>query len=431
MITSLRLYAGTNVGLRENNEDSYTVCPNLSLGKWDVPDDPGHDIPFDRAGCLMVVADGMGGQNAGEVASDIAVKTVQEMFVPGNLPDDIEWSPDKAKDLLRKVIVEANARICAYGDSHEESEGLGSTIVMAWLLGQSVYVAWLGDSRAYSFVPGKGIARLSKDHSYVQQLVDADRLSEEDAMNHPNSNVITRSLGDTSQRARPDVEEYSVEDGEIIMLCSDGLCGVCRDTEIGYIISENTDDLRACVDKLTTKALANGGSDNITIAMMRICDMPVTGERPNPSFQAYKRKLLLSRAGRVFTALFALFLVGAIGFGAYNMISNMVAPQKEEAETANKQQSQPTIASEDSASAGKQIQDTAGRGGGGGTAHTPSGILNGIRDEERVGGAMVVGANNTSGSASGSVANENPGTITGSPGAAQPETTRQKDTTKI
>lgn len=420
MITSLRLYAGTNVGLRDNNEDSYTVCLNLSLGKWNVPDDPGHDIPFDGAGCLMVVADGMGGQNAGEVASDIAVKTVQEMFVPANLPDDIEWSPDKAKDLLRKVIVEANARICAYGDSHEESEGLGSTIVMAWLLGQSVYVAWLGDSRAYSFVPGKGIARLSKDHSYVQQLVDADRLSEEEAMNHPDSNVITRSLGDTSQRAKPDVEEYSVEDGEIIMLCSDGLCGVCRDEEIGYIISENTDDLRACVDKLTTKALANGGSDNITIAMMRVCDMPATGERLTPSFQTCKRKYLLSQAGRVFTALFALLLVGAIGFGAYNMISNMVAQQKEE-ENATDKPSQPTKTSEDSASAGMRIKDTAGKGGGG-TTHTSDSLT--VIRARMVGGTNVVGAKNSSDNASDSINN-----ITGSPGDAPPITT-QNDTTK-
>lgn len=333
---SFRLYAGTNVGLRDNNEDSYTVCPNLSIGKWSVPDDPGHNIPFDRAGCLMVVADGMGGQNAGEVASDIAIKTVREMFVPGNLPDDIEWSPDKAKELLRRVIVEANARICAYGDSHEESEGLGSTIVMAWLLGRSIYVAWLGDSRAYSFVPRKGIARLSKDHSYVQQLVDAGKISEEDAMNHPNSNVITRSLGDTSQRAKLDVAEYSVEDGEIIMLCSDGLCGVCSDEEIGYIISENTDDLQACADKLTTKALANGGSDNITIAMMRVCNREVTDQSPHHSFQAYKKNLLLSRAGHVFIALFALFLVGAIGFGACNMINNMVRPQEKETKNNNK-----------------------------------------------------------------------------------------------
>lgn len=331
---SVRLYAGTNVGLRDNNEDSYTVCPDLSIGKWSVPDDPGHDIPFNGAGCLMVVADGMGGQNAGEVASDIAVKTVREMFVPDNLPDDIEGSPDKAKELLRKVIVEANSRICAYGDSHEESEGLGSTIVMAWLLGNSVYVAWLGDSRAYSFVPEKGIARLSKDHSYVQQLVDAGKISEEDAMNHPNSNVITRSLGDTSQRAKPDVAEYSVEDGEIIMLCSDGLCGVCSDEEIGYIISENTDDLQACADKLTTKALTNGGSDNITIAMMQVCDKEVTDQRPRHSFQPNKRNLLFSRAGGVLTALFALFLIGAIGFGAYNMINNNTTKPMEK-ETRN------------------------------------------------------------------------------------------------
>lgn len=313
---SVRLYASTNIGLRGNNEDSFTVCPDLSLRKWEVPDAPSQGIPLGERGSLIVVADGMGGQNAGEVASDIAIKTVQEMFSPECLPEKATRSSDSAKAWMRKVIVEADKRVRDYGSKHSESEGLGSTIVMAWLLGNSVFVAWMGDSRAYSFVPYKGIARLSKDHSYVQQLVDANRLSEEEAMNHPNSNVITRSLGDTSQKAKPDVAEYVVEDGEIIILCSDGLCGVCRDEEIGYIVNEDKDDLRACADKLTAAALSNGGSDNITIAMLRIEKKQAKGERQLPR----RLRLANKKQGIVFAIasalvlvlLLAIFLAGAI-----------------------------------------------------------------------------------------------------------------------
>ena len=141
---------------------------------------------------------------------------------------------------------------------------------MAWLIGNKLYIAWIGDSRAYSFIKGKGIARLSKDHSYVQQLVDAEAISEEEAMTHPNSNIITRSLGDTSQKAKADVIEYDIEDGQVILLCTDGLCGVCRDEIIGGIIEEEENDLQKCKEKLTTAALAAGGSDNITISLMQI-----------------------------------------------------------------------------------------------------------------------------------------------------------------
>ena len=133
-----------------------------------------------------------------------------------------------------------------------------------------MYIAWLGDSRAYAFTPSQGIKRLSKDHSYVQQLVDAGNLSDIEAMNHPNSNVITRSLGDTAQKAKADVEEYRLEDGEIILLCSDGLCSVCTDDEIASVLTEEANDLQVCKELLTELALDNGGSDNITIALMQI-----------------------------------------------------------------------------------------------------------------------------------------------------------------
>lgn len=270
----IKIFADTNIGLRDNNEDNYAVCPDLTLGQWEVPDNTQIAFPLGRNGCLMVVADGMGGMNAGEVASDIAIRTVQEMFAPSVLASNVTFKQDNVKTYLKKVIVEADRRVKQYAKDNPETKGMGSTIVMAWLIGSDAYIGWLGDSRAYSYVPEKGIARLSKDHSYVQELVDAKQLTEEEAMNHDMSNVITRSLGDTSQKAKPDVTVHRVCEGEIIMLCSDGLCGVCTDEEISSIIEQNAGSLPQCQEALTEAALNSGGSDNITIALLNVTEVP-------------------------------------------------------------------------------------------------------------------------------------------------------------
>lgn len=269
-MVSFKLFAGTNAGLRENNEDNFTVCPDLNKNEWIVPVDCQQVIQLGSRGCVMVVADGMGGQNAGEVASAIAIDTVQEMFSPNQMSADVFYKPDAIKTFLKKVIFESDVRIKKRTKEAPSTDGMGSTIVIAWLIGCKLYIAWLGDSRAYFFVKNKGIARLSKDHSYVQQLVDAGVITDEEAMNHPNSNVITRSLGDISQKAKADVVEHDIEDDQIVLLCSDGLCGVCKDEEIGSIIEEECSDLQKCKESLTTAALAAGGSDNITISLLHI-----------------------------------------------------------------------------------------------------------------------------------------------------------------
>lgn len=279
-MSSFRLFAGTDVGLRDNNEDNFTVCPDLALGEWIVPANQQEEIHLGSRGSLMVVADGMGGMNAGEVASDIAIRTVQTMFSPTKMPAYVTKSPDSIKAYIRKTIIEADLQVKKHCKKDPTTEGMGSTIVMAWLFGGSVYVGWMGDSRAYSFIPEKGISRLSKDHSYVQELVDAKMITEEEAMLHPQSNVIMRSLGDVTQKAKPDVICHPVSKDEIILLCSDGLCGVCTDESIAEIISQTSDDLRNCKEVLTNAALEADGSDNITIALMQIVTTPleITGE---------------------------------------------------------------------------------------------------------------------------------------------------------
>lgn len=294
-MVSFKLIAGTDVGLRENNEDNFTVCPDLTKNEWIVPADCQQAIQLGSKGCVMVVADGMGGQNAGEVASAIAIDTVQEMFSPNHLSADMLGKPNAVKSFLKKVISECDIRIKKRAEAESSAYGMGSTIVIAWLIGCKLYIAWLGDSRAYSYVQGKGIARLSKDHSYVQQLVDAGAITDEEAMNHADSNVIIRSLGDTSQKAKADVVEYDIEDGQVVLLCSDGLCGACRDEEIGTIIEEEIDNLQKCKERFITAALAAGGSDNITISLLQIStDSSQTAALVEVKKQKSKKKTMLT-----------------------------------------------------------------------------------------------------------------------------------------
>lgn len=323
-MASVKMFAGTHVGLRENNEDNFTVCPDLATGEWLVPSLHGQPLPLGERGCLIVVADGMGGQNAGEVASDIAVRTVQEMFSPARMPASIVGKAESIKNHLRKTIIEADERIKARGKSDKSAAGLGSTLVMAWVVGGKAYVAWIGDSRAYTLIPGKGIGRLSKDHSYVQRLVDEGTLTDEEAMTHPNSNIITRSLGDTSQKAKPDVEEYALENGQVILLCSDGLCGTCRDEVIGGIVEDNIADLQVCKERLTDAALASGGSDNITIALLQYFATkselsPSPEKKAGSKIKTTADAADKTLAAKILLGLFGLFLLGALVYAGFSL----------------------------------------------------------------------------------------------------------------
>lgn len=283
-----KLIAGTNIGLRENNEDNFTVCADLAKNDWRIPVNYQEEIKLGDLGSVMVVADGMGGQNAGEVASSIAVETVQSMLAPDVLPKGVTASDDSIDEYLKKVICAADLRVKKMTRENPSTSGMGSTIVIAWVIGHRAHIAWLGDSRAYCIHKDKGIARLSKDHSYVQSLVDAGRITDEQAFTHPDSNIINRSLGDMSQKAKPDVVSIELTEGAVILLCTDGLCGVCQDSVIGGIIEDNIYDLKKCREDLMTAALAAGGSDNITLTMLHVCktdfavsDAPHEKKAPN------------------------------------------------------------------------------------------------------------------------------------------------------
>ncbi|MDR1115685.1 MAG: protein phosphatase 2C domain-containing protein [Tannerella sp.] len=263
-----QLMAGTDVGLqRSGNEDNFVVCADLAESEWFIPDS---DTVLNEKGCLLVVADGMGGMNAGEIASRIAIDTIRKAFSSDCITTDVTGSTASIQEYMKAAIISADNAIKEHVKEDPDTEGMGTTVIMAWILDGKVYISWCGDSRAYSFHPRTSLIQLSKDHSYVQDLVDTGRLDKDLAFDHPNSNIITRSLGDPRKTAEPDFVEYDLYSGEVILLCTDGLSGMLRDREIEKILADTSDNIYLSRTKLIESALRKGGYDNVTVALCRI-----------------------------------------------------------------------------------------------------------------------------------------------------------------
>ena len=278
---TFRLTGGTNVGLvRTNNEDNFIVNADLTQDDWFIPSDTSSDIKLGEAGCLFVVADGMGGMNAGEVASAIAIDSVKDMFSKAELKKITE-SENKIRDFLNKIVKIADKNIKTRVKEDSSTEGMGTTIVIGWVYDDKVHISWCGDSRAYLFNAKSGLVRLSKDHSYVQQLVDEGKLDADLAFDHPNSNIITRCLGDSMVEAQPDYVSRTIVEGDLIILCSDGLCGLCRDEEIIDILNQHGSDVVQCKAELISAALRAGGYDNVTVTVFQTISVEKNGSDAN------------------------------------------------------------------------------------------------------------------------------------------------------
>lgn len=265
--------AGTNVGcVRTNNEDNFIINENLSQSDWFLPQDTSKVITLGQDGCVLVVADGMGGLNAGEVASAIAVETVKQSFLDADLRK-VAKGPKSIEKFMRDIVVKADQTIKKHVKSHPETKGMGTTLIFIWVHGNTAHLVWCGDSRAYIYNKQSGLLRFSKDHSYVQQLVDEGKLDEDLAFDHPDSNIITRCLGDFQDRAKPDYKSYELHAGDILLICSDGLCGLCRDEEILHIMQQTSADIELCKQTLIQSALEAGGYDNVTLALFETVDL--------------------------------------------------------------------------------------------------------------------------------------------------------------
>lgn len=265
---SFKIIAGTHVGcVRSMNEDNFIVSPDIINKMWFIPDDVSKSIRLGDYGCLMAVADGMGGANCGEVASDIAINSVKQSFLNTDLSTVI-GSDKKIEEFLIQSVIDADLNIKKYAEQNVSAQGLGTTIVISWLLKGNTHLCWCGDSRAYVFNPTTGLSRLSKDHSHVQMLVDQGIITEEQAFGHPESNIITRCLGDFQSEPQPEYRLYTLSEGDTILLCSDGLCGYCSDNIIEQIMQANIGKPIEMRNALLQQALNTGGYDNVTVAIL-------------------------------------------------------------------------------------------------------------------------------------------------------------------
>lgn len=233
----------TDVGvIRSGNEDSYLMVPERGV---------------------FIVADGMGGHAAGEVASEMAVKIIAEKL------EGIHGAADaRAADLMRQAIQEANGAIFTRTLSEQDKRGMGTTATAMVINGTRYLIGQVGDSRAY-VMRERRLAQLTKDHSYVQEQVDAGYLTPEQARTHPYSNVITRCVGANSDVA-PDVYAGTLRSNDIYLLASDGLTGMLEDHDLDTIMTAHTKSPARMVDTLIAEANHRGGLDNITAIVIRI-----------------------------------------------------------------------------------------------------------------------------------------------------------------
>ena len=232
----------TDVGrVRQVNEDSMTT--------FDSPN-----------GRVIVVCDGMGGQNAGDVASQLAVKVIEDILI-----DNAFNTPAEA---ITQSIVAANNAILRQAAQNPDLGGMGATCVMLIIKDGKVHYGWVGDSRIY-YVAGNNIMQLSKDQSYVQQLVDAGEISEEEAEHHQDKNQITNALG-VDGMTPPEIGESPITPavGSVFLLCSDGLSGMVNNQNILATIANKKLSLKQRADQLVQQALEAGGLDNVTVQLV-------------------------------------------------------------------------------------------------------------------------------------------------------------------
>lgn len=232
----------TDVGIvRSGNEDNYLILPERAM---------------------FIVADGMGGHAAGEVASEMAVQIIARELGDARGLEEMD-----AVQRMRRAIREANAAIFQRTLTEHDKRGMGTTATVLTLLGARYLIGQVGDSRAYLLRDGK-LTQLTKDHSYVQEQVDAGYLSPEEARTHPYSNVITRCVGANNDVA-PDTYAGSIRENDIILLASDGLTGMIDDPELHELLMQPSEP-EELVDALVAEANRRGGLDNITVIVIRV-----------------------------------------------------------------------------------------------------------------------------------------------------------------
>lgn len=253
------VFGKTDLGRsRDHNEDTFLVA-DLSTGNASLqPEVRSHNIG--PRGSLFIVADGMGGAAAGELASAMATDLIYRHMATA-WASDASHSPDQFAFRMREAVELANGQIYTYARQHPEVRGMGTTVTAAGVFGRDLYLAQIGDSRAY-LVRGSDAIQLTKDQSLMQRLVDAGELTEMEAEQSERRNIILQALG-PDPRVKVDLTHQPIRRGDILILCSDGLSSVLRREEFAQLAHQHR-DLSALCGALIDLANARGGPDNIT-----------------------------------------------------------------------------------------------------------------------------------------------------------------------
>lgn len=240
----LKAFSITDVGERRKINQDYVFCEQTSVG----------NLPN-----LFIVADGMGGHNAGDYASRFCVEYFTGKVRESNLSSPIA--------MIETAIKETNDILLSKANEQIELNGMGTTFVVATIFDKEMYVANIGDSRLY--VIGKEMKQITEDHSLVEAMVKTGELDREAARVHPNKNIITRALG-ASVPAQPDFFEVNLEDGDTVLMCSDGLTNMLEDASIEKIIREHSGNPQLIAETLVKSANLNGGKDNIAVVIIQV-----------------------------------------------------------------------------------------------------------------------------------------------------------------
>jgi len=237
----MRSFSLTDIGKRRQLNQDFVFTSEIPLG----------NLPN-----LFIVADGMGGHKAGDFASKYTVETIVEEVVKSR--------DDNPVSILKKAIQCANTLVIRKAEEDANMGGMGTTVVACTCKGNELCVANVGDSRLY--IINQRIVQITQDHSLVEELIRIGSLDREDAVNHPDKNIITRAIGATPN-VKVDFFEVELNEGDIVLMCSDGLTNMIPDEDIRKIISKNT-DLKEKAEELIKTANENGGRDNIAVILI-------------------------------------------------------------------------------------------------------------------------------------------------------------------
>jgi protein phosphatase len=260
----VQVFGRTDVGrTREHNEDAFVVA-DLTRGIATLQPEVQTHAVGDR-GTLFMVADGMGGAAAGEIASAMAIEAVLRELADASTGAEAPREESFAS-AIKRATASANTDIHHFAHEHPEFRGMGTTATVVGVLGDRLYLAQVGDSRAYLVRGGVG-RQITKDQSLMQKLVEAGEMTEEEAEQSERRNIILQALG-PEPTIKVDLTHQQLRRGDLLVLCSDGLSGQVRADEITRIVSEESDLAVAC-KRLIDRANENGGPDNITVIVAR------------------------------------------------------------------------------------------------------------------------------------------------------------------